>query len=202
MTSAIGVEHSHRRRRFHLHCACGATVVTSDKTAICTACGQPLVFHGRRRHRHTQSWSLALPKQALQELLLILGALILGALVLFVVFNLLGLGWAIIASLLVAGLASALRQQPTPRTGHHPAIPDYEKRYLHLGLLFLLFALFIASIPIISSDAFQERLAVLNTPKPSDCDWGDKHCHYESSVSHFSDQNGEHIIVKWYRVND
>jgi hypothetical protein len=133
----------------------------------------------------------------------ILGSLLMLALVL----GLLGGGWVIIFSVVVVCGAGALREQATRPTGHRPAILDYEKRYLYLGLLVLLAGTFIAFVPIMSSDAVQERLAILNTPKPSDCDWvgaplGNKHCHYESSVSHLKDERGEHTIVKWYRVDD
>ncbi len=43
MTSETTVKHS-AKRRYHLHCSCGATVVTDVKTAGCPDCGQTVVF--------------------------------------------------------------------------------------------------------------------------------------------------------------
>jgi hypothetical protein len=199
MTSALGVEHVVRRkRRFHLHCACGATIVTNERTATCTDCGETISFHRGRQLR--QHWNPRPHKQVAQELVLILGGLLLSVVILY----LFGLGWAIFAFVVAAcAFGTGTRQ----RTGHHPEISDHAKGYRYLGLASLLFAAFLAFAPIIASDAFQERLAVLNAPKPSDCDWtltplGDKHCHYESSVSHLSDRHGEHINVEWHRVDD
>jgi hypothetical protein len=143
------------------------------------------------------------PNPVAQELLLIVGGLV----VFVFTMAYFGVGWAIVVSVMAAGGAGALRDQASARAVHHAAVPNYEKRYLHVGLLILLVAAFLVFLPIASSDAFRERLAVLNTPKPSDCDWasapiGDKHCHYESSVSHVRDRTGKEIIVTWQRVDD
>lgn len=192
MASDVGVEHPVKRRRFHLHCACGATVASSEKTATCTACGEPVRFHARRSHRQQRSGE---ENPAAQELLLILGGLLLFALVSFSV----GLGWAILASILIAAGVGGRSTRPSP----HRAAPNYERKHLYVGLLILLFPALLILIPVLSSNAVQERFAVLNTPKPADCDWsttpfGAKHCHYESTVQH---RSGE-IIVTWNRVAD
>jgi hypothetical protein len=78
MTSAVGVERVVKRRRFHLHCACGAAVASSEKTAICTDCGETITFRRRRRlgwHRSSEE------NPAAWYLFQILGGLVLFVLV-------------------------------------------------------------------------------------------------------------------------
>jgi len=42
------------KRRYHLHCSCGATVVTGERTATCPDCGQIVMFRrDLRRRKHT-----------------------------------------------------------------------------------------------------------------------------------------------------
>ena len=43
MTSESTVKHV-AKRRYHLHCSCGATIVTGKKTANCPDCGKTVVF--------------------------------------------------------------------------------------------------------------------------------------------------------------
>ena len=200
MTSNPDVEPVVRRRRYRLHCACGVTVAASAKTAICSSCGATIVFRGNRTRRQRASTGA---NPAAQEMLLLFGALLLFALV----AGLFGLGWAILGSVLAAAGIGALRGDAASRAKHRRIAPNYEKRYLTLGLLFLLLAAFIALIPVSRTDMFRERVAVLSTPAPRDCNWsalplGDKHCHYVAVLHRVEDNGLERVLVTWNRVDD
>jgi len=152
------------------------------------------VFHRRRRWRwkHTQEL-----QTAGQDLFLILASSLM--FVLLLVF--LGVGWTIMLTVLVLALAGARRKSAVNRT----SCPDYNLRFRYLGWAILLSVALIAFTPILDMDAIREGVAVLNSPQPTDCDWGsspmgDKHCHYESRVTHVVDQKGEHLMVEWRRV--
>ena len=195
MASDPGVEHHFKRRRFHLHCACGATVTSSGKTAICPDCGGTIKFHRRWWHvRHPSTEE----NPAAKELFLILCGLLLFALA----SGLLGLGWAIVfAVVITAGIRGSKTQRSPER-----AVPNYEKKYLYVGLLILMFSALLALIPVISSNVVRERLALLSSPKPRDCDWdtrplGDKRCHYEPTFNNVNEP-GRDVTVEWRRVID
>ena len=148
----------------------------------------------RRRHRAIRGlYPVA------QEVFLIFGGVLMFALVSFFV----GIGWAVIASVLVVSAPGLVSVDTTPhRPRRNDTAPDYNKQFRLIGRWILLFVAIIIIIPALS-ESFQERLAFPNRPKPTDCDWttapiGDKHCHYESSVRHIDGQ----IAVNWYRVND
>ena len=156
----------------------------------------------RRRRQATDSHLSA------RELLLVLGSL----LTLFLVWILLGPGWAVLLAALAAAVAGIQlwarggTYAPHP-TRHGQEVRDREKRVLWLGLLTLVLGpvlVFALSVP---RERYREWSAAAATPKPADCDWistplGDKHCHYEGSFSHVKDRNGEHVIVEWHRVYD
>ena len=125
------VERSHKRF-FHLHCSCGTTVETSEKTATCTNCGKALnVSQNARKHR--KHWSIAPPlgREERQRVgaILVISLLFVGALLLLA-----GAEWTVIIVFLIL---PAL----VPRV--HTAQPPldscaYEKRLLRLMLLILL----------------------------------------------------------------
>ena len=84
---------------------------------------------------------------------------------------------------------------------------ESNKRFKRVGSLILLVAAFAMLLFLIPEGMFQQWRAGAENPRPRDCDWtsipvGDKHCHYESRVNHVSDNQGEHTVVNWYRVND
>jgi hypothetical protein len=198
MTAAtIGVERS-RRRRFHLHCSCGSTVATSEKTAICTDCGQFIAFRRRRRWRYASEL-----RTVGQDLLLISGC----ALILILVFCLFDPGWVIMLAMMVLAAAGS-RHNFAPRpTWHRHATPDYSRQFRCLGWLILTFVVLVTFSPTLRLDAIRERIAILSTPQPPDCYWssrpiGDKRCHYESSISRVTDSKGEHLVVEWRRIEE
>ena len=53
MTSDVGVEQV-VERRFHLHCCCGASFVTADKTTTCPDCGETLEVRRVRKRGPSQ----------------------------------------------------------------------------------------------------------------------------------------------------
>jgi hypothetical protein len=50
MTSQAKTD-SHSTGRYHLHCSCGATIVTREKTATCANCGKTIVLQRVRVRR-------------------------------------------------------------------------------------------------------------------------------------------------------
>ena len=60
-TSEIAVERT-AQRKYRFPCPCGATMITSEKTVICTDCGKAFGIRrvGRRRHR----WNIAPHREA------------------------------------------------------------------------------------------------------------------------------------------
>ena len=155
------------KRRYHLHCSCGATVVTGERTATCPDCGQIVMFRrDLRRRKHT------LGDTPTETFL-----------------------WAPV------GIRGTSQTKPD-------APMDCNRRFKRAGFLMLLLAGFLFFLFVWPERTVQEWQATTKNPRPRDCDWasmpiGDKHCHYESRVSRFSDQQGgEQVIVNWYRMND
>ncbi len=157
----------------------------------------------RRRRRQAADSHLGA-----QEPLLVLGSL----LTLLLVWMLLGSGWAVLLAALAAVVAGIQlwerggRYAPRP-TRHGQRVPDLEKRVLRLGLGALVLGPLLVFALSVPRERYQEWSAAALNPKPGDCDWmtpplGDKHCHYESSFTHISDRQGEHVIVEWHRTYD
>ena len=193
MTSTVAVGNSVKRRRFHLHCACGAIVRGREKTATCPNCGERVSF---RRKIYAQPELL---RSLAQELLVDFGSL-----------GMFLLGWHLLgfaASVLMLGLVvlTLSLRTSSPRLGtHHWIVPDYQRRYRWFGRVVLLFAASSAiGYSVLPGKTFREQATFLITPEPHYCDWtwapfGDKHCHYEPSFFHRD--NG--ITIEWHRVND
>ena len=204
MTSNIGVERS-RSRPFHVYCSCGSPLIRTGKTVVCTSCGKVLKIvrgteHRVRRRRHRLSREL---RPVTEELLLIVG----GPLTFVLLFALFGPAWALLVSSVGVLLLSARRIDTTQQVWHHHGVPDSNRRFRWFGRLILLLAAFVALGYSVPGEKYREWAALADHPEPRDCNWntaplGDKHCHYESSFSHFDDQKGEHTIVVWRRVND
>ncbi len=156
----------------------------------------------RRRRQATDS------RLGAQEPLLVLGSL----LTLLIVWILLGSGWAVLLAALAGAVAGiclwerAGTSTPHP-TRHGQKVPGFEKRVLRWGLVALVLGPLLVLVFSVPRERYQEWSAAAATPKPGDCDWmtpplGDKHCHYESSFTHISDRQGEHVIVEWHRMYD
>jgi hypothetical protein len=167
------------------------------RSAIAVEQNRPRRLRGRSRGRQSRGRL----RLVLQELLLIFGATLMFLLLTFFF----GPGWAFLGLVLLVLLAAMGRARPDP-TGHY-AVPDFNKQFLLVGRLILLFAAWLIFLPFIRSDSFQDRMAVFNTPPPPGCDWssypvGDKYCHYEHTVLHVNTGEGQRVIVEWRRVND
>jgi len=195
MTSAVTVYSSVKRRRFHLHCACGAITTGHEKMATCPDCGERITF---RRKMYPQDWPSELLRSVSQELLIDFGGLV----IFLLVWHLLGFA----ASVLMLGvliLVLIARTPPGPLS-YHRALPDYQRRYRWFGRVALLFATSLAiGYVVVPGKTFREQATFLLTPEPHNCDWmstplGDKHCHYEPGFIH--DNRG--IAVEWHRVSD
>jgi len=184
------------RRRFHLHCVCGATVVTSHIPAACPDCGQRVTFHRRRWFGH--HWDSQLRPVA-QELFFYFGAVIFFLLA----WHLFNFAFAVFLATLVA-LVASIRGSRSDHHSRQAAASDSGSRFRWAGrLFFLLTAFFIFGYAIPGAN-YREQVAFLAAHKPPYCDWawspmGDKHCHYESSFTH--DAAGR-VTVEWHRVED
>jgi predicted RNA-binding Zn-ribbon protein involved in translation (DUF1610 family) len=164
-------------RHFLFHCSCGAAIETSAKREVCPACGETVEVVRCVPRPNGNKYTLRISKHRT--------------------------GVNAKPPLWPAVL------RPTTRTHsaqHQHEVPDREQRFVHLGLLFLLLAAF-SIVAFFVPVTYQEGIALLNTPKPRDCDWfstplGDKHCHYESNFRYLRDEKGERVVVMWQRVND
>jgi hypothetical protein len=177
MTSDIGVEHV-VERPFLFQCSCGATIETREKKEICPDCGETIEVVGCVPTPNGKKYTLRISKH--------------------------GNGWNAQAPLWPPVLQPRAIAQPTR---HHHEEPDHEKRFLRSGLLILLLAAFSIFAYSVPAETYQEWIALVENPKPSDCDWsitplGGKYCHYESSFHHVNDRKGDHVVVTWQRVND
>jgi predicted RNA-binding Zn-ribbon protein involved in translation (DUF1610 family) len=199
MTSEIGVERI-VEQQFLFHCSCGATIETSQKRETCPDCGATIEVircvptpDGKKytlrisKHRHRRSaepflWPLDLhphpsPARHHQHHEEAINKQLFGAMA------------------------------ATPPTRRYHYTPNYERRYVDLGLLILLAPLWVPLLWLIltrvSTPVDQGRPSpqVVEMPKPTDCGWFSG-CHYERQVIHLNDKHGKHTIVEWQRVND
>jgi hypothetical protein len=149
----------HVAKQHHLHCACGAIIVTGEKTT-CTECGKRGWSHGKGTRGRSPAEANLWPPACISP----------------------------------------------ARMGREAS--DFNKQFKRLGFLVLLVGALSIILFVVPRGTVQQWLATADNPRPRDCDWtsipvGDKHCHYESRVSHFDDNQGaEHIIIDWHRVND
>ncbi len=105
MTTAISTERAVQRKRFHLHCACGATIIASKRTAACTACDRTIRFRGTWRVRQR------LGALELRRILLLAGVVV-GFLVFVQTFVAFGLVWAIFTAVVIMAVLIAAAVHP------------------------------------------------------------------------------------------
>ena len=175
MTSDAGVDPV-VEQPVDFHCCCGATIETSEKREICPDCGETVEVVRCVPTPHGKKYTLRISKHRKGR-------------------NTEPLLWAV-------------APQPGPATRarrHSRKLPDREKRFLRLGLLILLFAMFSILRFSVPGETYEEWIALANTHRPRDCDWTplrDTPCHYESIFRRVNDQKGEHLVVEWHRVDD
>ena len=177
MTSDIGVGQV-VEQPFLFHCSCGATIETTEKEEICPDCGETIAVVRCVPTSSGKKYTLRISKHRCDT-------------------NIEPLLWPPVLQPRAIALP----------TRHHHEEPDHEKKLLRSGLLILLLAAFSIIAYSVPAETYQEWIALVKTPKPSDCDWsiaplGGKYCHYESSFYHVNDRKGDHVVVTWQRVND
>jgi hypothetical protein len=199
MTSEIGVERV-GEQQFLFHCSCGATIETSQKREACPDCratsevircvptpdGKKYTLriskHNRGRSQEPLLWPLDLHRHSRP-----------------VRHN----HEEAINKQLFRAIAA------TPPTRRYHYTPNYERRFVDLGLLILLAPLWApllwmilvrVSTPV-GVDPDRSSPQVVEIPKPTDCGWFSG-CHYERQVIHVNDKHGNRTIVEWQRVND
>jgi hypothetical protein len=123
------------------------------------------------------------------------------------IFLFFGLGMAVFAAVILTALWGACIENPAQPSDLGGPTPDREKTYQRLGTAVLVFAAMLALTPLLRTDSVQEQIAILRARNPTECDWtaapfGDKHCHFESTVSQVSDDKGKHTVVEWHRADD
>ena len=188
-----------RRRKFHLHCSCGATVTSSDSTLVCPECGKAVTFRGT-----TRVWrrAVGLIPLVVKELPLTVGWPVLIALIGYFA-GIEGAILGLIASLIVLGVYRA--DVSSARRGTSQS-KDPTMRYRLMGRLILVGAVFVALGYSVPASNYEQWMAIAKHPKPRDCEFparpfGDKHCHYEPSFA--SPSNGsDGLIVSWIRESD
>jgi hypothetical protein len=188
-----------RRRRFHLHCSCGASFTSSESTATCSECGTTVTFRPATLLQHKRIVAIRFLSK---ELLLIIGWSLFVALMGYFA----GMGSAILA-LFATVIAFAIRKPDFSRS-RMPArmSPDPNVRYRWMGRTILVTATLLALVYLAPGSNYEEWMAVARHPKPRDCDFaawpfGDKHCHYEPSFNP-SSEGGEKLTVNWNRMSD
>jgi hypothetical protein len=186
MTSDIGVERV-VEPQFLFHCSCGATIETSKKKETCRNCGKTIEVRRCLATPDGKKYTLRVSRHRQRR-------------------NPEPLPWH--------GPLSA--EAATNQALRHRRLPEYKPFTWSPWLLApLAVLLLIAYIPNFVTYqnwiAFNTGLSpdqITVESEPRDCDWtstplGNKHCHYESSLSHLNDQRKvEHIIVEWHRVSD
>jgi hypothetical protein len=174
VTSENGVE------QLSFRCSCGASIKTTEKKETCPKCGRDLEVIGCRETPKGKKYTLRITKRRNA-----------GTTESF--------HWPLNRSAPLANpmrqfgtdpnYTSQLRNYSAMPPKQHRVTPDYNKRYTRAGLLTFL----LIGLVVIASNISPERLAILRTPEPRDCDWitlplGDKHCHYERTVTPVGDQ--------------
>jgi len=196
MTSDLGVEHV-VERQFLFHCSCGSTIETSGKREICPDCGKTVEVVRCVPTPKGNKYTLRISKQehGRNAEPLLLGA---------------------------AAMQPARPHHEGPdherlfrRTAstrlqrYHLQSPDYNKRYLHLGLLILLAPLYLPlllaflGLFLVPGPVGQDRSDpnIIEMPKPDDCGLFSG-CHYEKRVIHVNDKRGAHTIIMWQRMEN
>jgi hypothetical protein len=205
MTSDIGSDLGLEKvveRQFFFHCSCGAAIETSATMVTCCECGETVEIRGRVPTAKGTKYTLRISKHRRD----VTPEPFSGPLVLQP-----SVSWqptrfhredadyvALVRSVMAAHPAKHLRQSP-----------DYNKRYVHLGLSILLSPLWVPLLLIGLSSIFapvaverdQSNAEVTVMPEPSDCGLFSG-CHYDKRVVHINDKRGGHTVVTWQRVVD
>lgn len=193
MTSEIGVEHV-VEQQLVFRCSCGAAIEMTRKKETCADCGKTIEVVRCVATPKGKKYTLKVRQRRK--------------------------GWNTEPHMRPSGVVPAAvhpPQRPFEATDNHkrsgntdstqpggyPEAPNYDKGFKWLGSLMLL----LGALLLVPLTIGPERLAIAMSRKPSDCDWlsqplGDKHCHYEGSAVHDDHPGGDHISVKWQRVND
>jgi hypothetical protein len=199
VTTSIYPDRAVRRRRFHLHCSCGATIASNEPTATCNECGSIVSY---RRASLLKADSIAIIRSVGKEIVPIIGWPVIVALVGYLA----GIGGAILA-VIASLIAFGMRKTDFSRARRTVQMsPDPNMRYRWIGRVFLVLAIFLALGYSVPGSNYQEWLAVAKHPRPRNCDFaawpfGDKHCHYEPSFNP-SSEGGEKLTVNWNWVSD
>ena len=188
MAPELGDEHF-VGQQFLFHCSCGATIEVRQKKETCADCGETVEVirsvttakgkkYALKVRKPRKSWNIEPPVWPVD---VVLAA--------------------------VHHVGSPDKQKLRSSTGttqrSRKETPNIEKGFRRLGLLMLL----LGALLLVPLTVGPERLAILVSQKPSDCDWltlplGEKHCHYEGVAVHIRNPNNDHIRVEWQRVSD
>ncbi len=196
MTSDLGVERV-VPTQFLFHCSCGATIETSEKRETCPDCGETIEVLECVPTPGGKKYKLRISKHRH--------------------------GWNTEPPLWPMGCVTAARPMRNHHEGSdsdqlfpplstirpHLQSPDYNQRYLRLGLLILLSPLWVPLLWIFLSRAFgpatveqdQSNNQTIETPEPTDCGLFSG-CHYEKRTVHVNDRRGGRAVIIWQRVND
>jgi hypothetical protein len=176
-------------RQFLFHCSCGAAIEMRQKKETCRNCGETVEVIRCVGTAKGQKYALRFRKRRKRS-------------------NLEPPGWpmgVVLAAVHPLGAPDKqkLRSSTDTTQPSRKETPDIEKGFRWLGLLMIL----LGALLLVPLTVGPEQLAIVMSQKPSDCDWltlplGDKDCHYEGSAVHDRNPNGDHISVKWQRVND
>ena len=199
MTTSVHPDQAVRRRRFHLHCSCGATIASSEATATCSECGSVVTFRGATFLRKDLITYIRLVGK---ELPLIVGWPLFIALSGYFA-GIEGAILAFIASAIAFGIYKADVSSPRRQASR---ASDPTMRYRWMGRLILVAATFLVLVYSIPASNYHEWMAIAKHPKPHDCDFavppfGDKHCRYEASFTTSSEGGGK-LTVDWNRMSD
>ena len=188
MAPELGDEHF-VGQQFFFHCSCGATIEVRQKKETCPDCGETVEVirsvtttkgkkYALKVRKPRKSWKIEPPVWPMD---------------------------VVLAAVHPVGAPDKqkLRSSTGTTQPSRKETLNIEKGFRRLGLLMLLLGAFL----LVPLTVGPERLAILMSQKPSDCDWltlplGEKHCHYESIAVHIRNPNGDHIRVEWQRVSD